>query len=140
MLNELVGLGAVLASVPSQQAIEAEQEGQWLEALVVSAHDDARLREALATVLELAEVAIAPWDVSAQAQPAAAAAEPPAAEAARVARQQADAAHKIDTPQTVRIDVERLDQLMNMVGELVIDRTRLAQIGRTLQGRYKEDD
>ncbi|RLT43854.1 MAG: chemotaxis protein CheA [Chloroflexi bacterium] len=28
---------------------------------------------------------------------------------------------------------------MNMVGELVIDRTRIAQISRTLSGRYKED-
>jgi len=30
--------------------------------------------------------------------------------------------------QTIRIDVERLDELMNLVGELVIQRTRLAQI------------
>jgi two-component system chemotaxis sensor kinase CheA len=31
-------------------------------------------------------------------------------------------------PRMVRIDVERLDALMNLVGELVIDRTRLARI------------
>lgn len=137
IVNELAGLGDVLASVPSQQAIEAEQVGQRIEVLVVSAHDAAKLREALATVPELAQIDIADWDASA---PAAAPAEHPASDAAKGAREQADAAHKIDTPQTVRIDVERLDQLMNMVGELVIDRTRLAQIGRTLQGRYKEDD
>ncbi len=33
---------------------------------------------------------------------------------------------------TVRIDVERLDNLLNLVGELVIDRTRLLELGRAL--------
>ena len=42
--------------------------------------------------------------------------------------------------QTVRVDVERLDSLMTTIGELVIDRTRIAQIGRLLQARYKEDE
>jgi len=36
------------------------------------------------------------------------------------------------TPRMVRIDVERLDALMNLVGELVIDRTRLARISRRI--------
>ena len=42
--------------------------------------------------------------------------------------------------QTVRVDVDRLDNLMNTIGELVIDRTRIAQIGRLLQAKYKEDE
>lgn len=33
--------------------------------------------------------------------------------------------------QTVRVDIERLDNLMNLVGELVINKTRLEQIGAT---------
>lgn len=32
--------------------------------------------------------------------------------------------------QTVRVDIERLDKLMNLVGELVINKTRLGQIGQ----------
>lgn len=31
--------------------------------------------------------------------------------------------------QTIRVDVERLESLMNLVGELVIDQTRIAQAG-----------
>ncbi|MDA1129428.1 MAG: chemotaxis protein CheA, partial [Chloroflexi bacterium] len=42
--------------------------------------------------------------------------------------------------QTVRVDVERLDNLMTTIGELVIDRTRIAQIGRLLQAKYKDDE
>jgi two-component system chemotaxis sensor kinase CheA len=38
-------------------------------------------------------------------------------------------------PRMVRIDVERLDALMNLVGELVIDRTRLARISAKVSTR-----
>jgi len=41
--------------------------------------------------------------------------------------------------QTVRIDVARLDALMALVGELVIDRTRIAQISARLEARYGGD-
>lgn len=46
---------------------------------------------------------------------------------------------KSETGQTVRVDVGRLDDLMNLVGELVIDRTRLSQIGASLAGTYQRD-
>lgn len=42
--------------------------------------------------------------------------------------------------QTVRVDVERLEMLMNLVGELVIDQTRISQVGRTLHQRYAADE
>ncbi len=42
------------------------------------------------------------------------------------------------TAQSVRIDVERLDGLMNLVGELVIDRTRLQQIREQLSSVLKD--
>jgi len=40
------------------------------------------------------------------------------------------------TPRAVRISVERLDTLMNLVGELVTERTRLAQLETTLRAEY----
>jgi two-component system chemotaxis sensor kinase CheA len=43
------------------------------------------------------------------------------------------------TATTVRVDVARLDRLMNLVGELVIDRTRLLQLGAALEERYGDD-
>ncbi|MDE3078133.1 MAG: chemotaxis protein CheA, partial [Chloroflexota bacterium] len=51
------------------------------------------------------------------------------------------AAQKIEKlTQSVRVDVERLDKLMNLVGELVIDRNRLQQIGLSLRDRHPDDD
>lgn len=47
--------------------------------------------------------------------------------------------NKIKVQQTVRVDVERLEQLMNLVGELVIDQTRLADVRSRLADRYPND-
>ncbi len=47
---------------------------------------------------------------------------------------------KVEASQTVRVDVSRLDELMNLVGELVIDRTRIAQIGSILSSKYTSDE
>ena len=42
----------------------------------------------------------------------------------------------MDGDQTVRITVERLDTLMDLVGEMVTDRTRLERIKDQMRGRY----
>ena len=47
-------------------------------------------------------------------------------------------AKRAESGQTVRVDVARLDALMNLVGELVIDRTRVAQIGSELANRFND--
>lgn len=41
---------------------------------------------------------------------------------------------------TVRVDVQKLDTLMNLVGELVIDRTRLDRFVEVFEGKYGSDD
>jgi len=41
--------------------------------------------------------------------------------------------------QNIRVDVERLDLLMEVVGELVIGNTRLAQLGTELEHRYDRE-
>ena len=40
---------------------------------------------------------------------------------------------------TIRVDIERLDKLLNLVGEFVIDRTRFAQITQELKEKYPQD-
>ena len=46
----------------------------------------------------------------------------------------ADAAKRLATGknQTIRVDIDRLDSLLNLVGELVINRTRISDIANTL--------
>ena len=62
-------------------------------------------------------------------EPAKPAAAPAAAAAASPnAEQKRSSIH-----QTIRVDIERLDSLLNLVGELVINRTRISDIANTLE-------
>jgi two-component system, chemotaxis family, sensor kinase CheA len=58
----------------------------------------------------------------------------------------ADVHHKLDTPAiigigdsgSIRVSVEKIDELMNTVGELVITQAMLSQLGRNLEGPTAE--
>ncbi|AGC68770.1 chemotaxis protein CheA [Thermoclostridium stercorarium subsp. stercorarium DSM 8532] len=41
---------------------------------------------------------------------------------------------------TVRIDVDRLERMMELVGELVIEQIRIAQVANSLYNRYRSDE
>ncbi|MNW44340.1 Chemotaxis protein CheA [compost metagenome] len=42
--------------------------------------------------------------------------------------------------QSIRVSIERLEQLMNLAGELVIDQTRIRQINRMFRNKFGADD
>ncbi|EGL16481.1 MULTISPECIES: chemotaxis protein CheA [unclassified Paenibacillus] len=71
--------------------------------------------------------------------PAAADAPPHAtAPASRPSAEDASAPAKAKSP-TIRVSVERLEHLMNLVGELVIDQTRIHQVERTQRRRFADE-
>lgn len=43
-------------------------------------------------------------------------------------------------PQTIRVSVERLEHLMNLVGELLIDQTSLAQLKQSVSRRFANEE
>ena len=139
LLNELSGRGEVIASSPSQQEIEQERVDHSLDVLIATQQPAADLQPPLEAVADVVAVEIEEWDgPSDEAQTAVAATAQPAPAAG--AEGASDPASKIEAlSRTVRIDVEVLDQLMNLVGELVVDRTRVAQISRVLAARHKND-
>lgn len=47
---------------------------------------------------------------------------------------------KKDSIQTLRIDVDRVDKVMNLTGEIVLIRNRLLNIATTLDSRYPNDE
>ncbi|HEV7662998.1 MAG TPA: chemotaxis protein CheA [Chloroflexota bacterium] len=140
--------GTVLFSEPSQAEIEREdaQLGKSLLVLVKSDASEQTLRDALKAVPELGAIVgetlgDADSAASDEAIPTEAALPEPVLHdavntptAAGAATQRPNAAAK-----TIRIDVARLDALLNLVGELVIDRTRLVQLGSALADQYGDD-
>lgn len=78
-----------------------------------------------------AAVPAAPAAPAATAKPAAAPAAKPAAAAAKPAAK--PATETAQKSSSIRVDHERLDHLMNLIGELIINRNRYALIARSLE-------
>jgi two-component system chemotaxis sensor kinase CheA len=99
------------------------------------------IEAALAAVAEVVDARVEAWSAATPASSAVAVEATPAARPATGASGRDAAGPRIESlSQTVRIDVDKLDELINLVGELVVDRTRFAQVSRSLASRYKEDE
>lgn len=138
-LQELDALGAVYAVWPDRATIEGGAGEYSLAALLAANATEEQLHEALRSVSDVAEVTLRPMtvaDLSGGAAPVPGPAPLPQAKAPTPIADEpgadANRAAGKRPSQSVRIDVERLDGLMNLVGELVIDRTRLQQIREQL--------
>ncbi len=118
--------GTVVSSSPAQDALD-DFTGKLVEATVVSGGEDAAIAAAIRAVDDVADVAISvpavpdpdtatgPVEVTTETlAPAEGAAAAPASGGGGVAKKAAT---------TVRVDAERLDQLMHAMGELVVQRT-----------------
>ncbi len=156
--------GAVLASQPDEDALDNEQFDDTFQLLVATDRPIDDLRNVLLQISEIRDVVVSEWreapkqvTAPAEAEPEQKAeaplssvqsAAPPAEEAKEQPTQlQAQPEAQVEkttsrtaASQTVRVDVERLDTLLNLVGELVIDRTRVAQLGREFEGRFQHDE
>ncbi len=109
------------AAAPSDQITDDE-----FEALLDQLHGKGKF--------EPASVAAEAVATPAPARPAAPAARPAASKAASEAPARSAAAPVVEKPAseaetTVRVDTARLDEIMNMVGELVLVRNRLVRLG-----------
>ena len=150
--NELSELGEIICSAPSQEEIEQEKVESQFQVLLATSEAAEAVRAVVAPIDDVQTVEVDAWDPAVPPADVRVGDTGPADDERRVIdlgteargreeREQLEmAAEKVETLQTVRIDVERLDALMNLVGELVIDRTRVTQITRTLRSRHKEDE
>ncbi len=151
-LNDLAGHGELLKSKPTAEEIDAEQVGAQMQLVMAGDPSSAdAITEAAKGIDDVKAVRLIPFVPHAEA-PAAAPAAPvpaepqlpvPSATTAAVVEAAAPAAAAAAVParqveratQNVRVDVERLDRLMNLVGELVIERNRLLQLGLELEAQ-----
>ncbi len=146
LLDQLHGKGtfqadALPAATVAEQSAVAPASGDEItehefEALLDQLHGKGKF--AAETVAGEAPVAVAaPVAAKAESKPAARPAAAPAAAAPAVAKPAAPARtpapaaekHASEAETTVRVDTARLDEIMNMVGELVLVRNRLVRLG-----------
>jgi two-component system chemotaxis sensor kinase CheA len=140
VFNHLKKWGAVLATEPELNRATEETNLREFSYIVETNADSDALRQALSQLMDIEEAEVLPFandrldhvlvpltDANREAEP-----EKP------IPSQ--DRKEEKKTGQTIRVDVEQLESLMNLVGELVIDQTRIAQIGNVLRDRYASDE
>lgn len=149
VMNALDELGDVIKSVPPAEDLEQEKFEHSFDVLMVTGADKKAVEDALSTISEIEKIVVEvvdpdkPAEAAPAAAPAPAAAAPPTAAAPpapkpaapkpaakAAAKPAAAAAKKGHQSQSVRVDIDKLDTLMNLMGELVINKVRLEQIGQ----------
>ncbi|MFM9327093.1 chemotaxis protein CheA [Paenibacillus mesotrionivorans] len=145
--------GEVIKSVPSIQDIEQEKFDRVFSVFYVTQLPQAELDKMIGNVSEIDSVKSVLFDQESlkelkeqkqekPAAPAPAASEAPTAGQAPNAREatpapQAPAAaktgHQPVANRTIRVDIDRLDMLMNLFSEMLIDRVRLEQLASEIR-------
>ncbi|MCH9010908.1 MAG: chemotaxis protein CheA [Chloroflexi bacterium] len=135
-LDALESLGEVLGSNPTQEDVVAERVDHELLAVIAVSASDSEIENAVRSVEDVETVSVNAYDLDEEQ----AAADEPSAQSAVAGADAASSRQQGQKSQTVRIDVERLDDLMNMIGELIIDRTRIVQISKALEAQYAGEE
>ena len=140
VMHALDEIGDVIKSIPPAEDLEQEKFERSFDVVIATGGDAQAVQNAVDTVSEIEDVLVEPLDpdkVGKSEAPASAAPPAPAAKAAapaakkEAAKSAAAPAKKQHQSQSVRVDIEKLDTLMNLMGELVINKVRLEQIGQT---------
>lgn len=143
VFNSLKDMGEVIKTIPATEEIEEEKFDDSFQLVFISKEGAYNIVNTIKSISEIENVLIQP--VQLKAQPQAKKKEQkeeqpeqkPALQdglkelVAKTKAKSNGAAPKVN--QTVRVDVQRLENLMNLVGELVIDRTRLLDVGQSLR-------
>jgi two-component system, chemotaxis family, sensor kinase CheA len=129
-------LGEVVATAPAAEAMQADEMDHDFALRLVTDRDEAEVVAALRAAGDVVEVQVGDGP-SQQPVPSPEPAAPEQAEAAPTTIAEAIAASAptngaVRQQRSVRIDLRRLDNLMNLIGELVITRGRLAQLSASL--------
>ncbi|MBO8129220.1 MAG: chemotaxis protein CheA [Peptococcaceae bacterium] len=150
VFDRLEGMGEVIKSEPPAEQLEEGEFDREFDLVAVSEKTADELRQKILGIAEIEDARVTPVRVSddeftsttsSNAEEEASLAASKTANAA--ADKKADGPSGMATPKTVRtvrISVDKLDNLMNLVGELVIERTRLDRFAELMESGQKSDE
>ena len=128
--------GDIIRSEPPADEIQEGKFEKSFKLMYITAEDADNLRNQLMTISEVESIAFDLLQLD-DAKEQAADSDQASGKAQAAKKEPAKAAdHEVKTVQTVRVDVQKLDTLMNLVGELVTDRTRLNRFAQIFEERF----
>ncbi|ACB61309.1 CheA signal transduction histidine kinase [Exiguobacterium sibiricum 255-15] len=129
VFDRLQNLGDVILSNPTSDELEQEQFETRFDVLFVTMKTAEDIQQEIKAVSEVAQVLIQPFEVSVEPAAAATLLEP--VEETPAVNTSIETSTETQTPiaaKTIRVNLERIDRLMNLFEEFIIDRGRLERI------------
>lgn len=133
VFDQLESMGEVIKTKPSVEDIENERFEQSFEIAYVTMQSIEKVRNTILNISEIQEVTVDPIQLKEQVPDAPVVQAPVAATPEKSQETPQAAVRKPGAGgKTIRVDIDRLDILMNLFSELVIDRGRLEQLAREI--------
>lgn len=139
-------IGEVIKAAPSVEQLEEEQFDQEFSVTLVSKESSEDIKGKIMKVSEVVKTEVKSLGLEdlnnvdsseKEAEPKSAENKAlevyPSAESQPAAEKKSSSKHNLNSSKTIRVNIERLDILMNLFEELVIDRGRLEQISKELE-------
>ncbi|NMA91934.1 MAG: chemotaxis protein CheA [Firmicutes bacterium] len=125
VLRCLESYGEIVATAPSEQDLEDENFNHFFQVVLAAGQPlGLGLREELLNITDVEEASYTPWEELKAAETAVKPGSDPAN------REGGGAFHQGLVEKMVRVETAKLDQLVNLVGEMVVARTRVLELGR----------
>ena len=153
VFNKLKEMGEVVKSVPDASDLEAEKFERDFKLIFISKEKQDTVNKAISNISEIEKVVVQKISLKDLKKEEKEEKKEKKVTEEKVAKTASQASAKKDSskekaqakPQkkqehTIRVSIEKLDVLLNLVGELVIDRSKLAQIGEILEAKYRETE
>lgn len=143
IFNNIKEVGEVIASFPSTEEIESEQFSGQASFILVSQEEEAAVKGLIDQVSEIDQVSIQPLDSTYYivgetiGEELVTEVKQEEEEVSMVKKEDQNPV-KLKINSTVRVDIDKLEHLMNLVGELVIDQTRLIDVRNRFHTKSKQ--
>ncbi len=141
VMNALDEIGEVIKSIPAVEELEKENFSLSFQVIVISGSEAEKIQHTVLSISEIDQAVVLPCvlpndtkaEVSVPKSIESMIKKDDEAEKAgnALVHTQTTVEKKNKSGQSVRVDIDKLDTLLNLVGELVINKTRLEQIGLT---------
>lgn len=138
IVNNLKGIGQVLRVLPNEyESLPDNEFGGFLTVILISNEDKEVIEEQIEVVSEIKRITITNYgndDNEGKKD-----SEKPNIEFKISDNVKDNADFRQEKRSTIRVDVRKLDKLMSLAGELVIDKERIMQLGSKLRFKYNHD-
>lgn len=137
VFKALEKFGDIIKTKPHVQDIEDEKFENEFYIYLVTSKSEKEILDAVNSIAEIKSVKVKEIKIDEKTKKSEGAKPSPSAQSAPLPDKTADKAKIKHTTKTLRVDIERLDNLMNLVSELIIIKTRLEEQDRSPEHEQK---